>query len=94
MDAPLGSPRFVNAVVVGYTRLAPHALMEALLDLERGLGRAPRTARNAPRIIDLDLILHGGVRMRTPSLTLPHPRAHERAFVMDPLREVWRGEGV
>ena len=89
VDAPAGSPRFLNAVVAGYTSLDPQALLAALLALERRLGRIRRGTRNEPRTIDLDLILHGATRMRTPSLTLPHPRAHERAFVMAPLREVW-----
>ena len=87
VDAPAGSPPFVNAVVVGYTSLAPHELLEALLALEQRLGRKRRGVRNEPRVIDLDLITHGATRMRTPTLTLPHPRAHERAFVIAPLLE-------
>lgn len=75
-------------VVAGYTALAPEALMEALLAIEARLGRI-RGRRNAPRVIDLDLILHGAHRMRTKTLTLPHPRARERGFVLEPLRGVW-----
>lgn len=89
VDSPPGSPPFLNAVVVGYTSLAPLALLDALLALERRLGRVRGGARNEPRAIDLDLILYGSVRMRTTRLTLPHPRAHEREFVMGPLRTVW-----
>ncbi len=88
VNAPPGSPRFLNAVVTGYSSLSPVALMDALLDLERRLGRIRAGHRNEPRTIDLDLILHGATRMRTRALTLPHPRAHERGFVMTPLREV------
>lgn len=88
VDAPPGSPRFLNAVVVGYTSLAPEALLDALLALERRLGRVRRGRRNQPRTIDLDLILHGATRRRSRALTLPHPRAHEREFVMVPLRSV------
>ena len=86
VDAP--PPMFLNAVVVGYTDLEPHALMNELLALEKRLGRTRRGIRNEPRIIDLDLIAYGATRMRTPSLTLPHPRAHEREFVMKPLASI------
>jgi 2-amino-4-hydroxy-6-hydroxymethyldihydropteridine diphosphokinase len=79
-------PMFLNAVVTGYTDLSPQALLGALLALERRLGRRRRGVRNEPRIIDLDLIVHGGSRMRSPELTLPHPRARQREFVMGPLR--------
>jgi 2-amino-4-hydroxy-6-hydroxymethyldihydropteridine diphosphokinase len=86
VDAP--PPMFLNAVVVGHTHLGPHALLHELLALEKRLGRTRRGIRNEPRVIDLDLIAHGATRIRTPELTLPHPRAHEREFVMQPLREV------
>ena len=86
VDAP--PPMFLNAVVVGYTSLGPRALMDELLALEKRLGRARRGSRNEPRVIDLDLIAHGATRMRTPALTLPHPRAHEREFVMTPFTDV------
>ena len=86
VDAP--PPMFLNAVVTGYTDLGPQALLVALLALERRLGRRRRGLRREPRIIDLDLIAHGATRLRTPTLTLPHPRALEREFVMKPLRAV------
>ena len=86
VDAP--PPMFLNAVVTGYTDLGPQALLVALLALERRLGRRRRGLRHEPRIIDLDLIAHGATRMRTPTLTLPHPRARQREFVMTPLRSV------
>jgi 2-amino-4-hydroxy-6-hydroxymethyldihydropteridine diphosphokinase len=88
VDAPEGSPPFLNAVLVGYTPLAPLALLNALLAIEHRLGRIRRGVKNAPRVIDLDLIAYGAVRMRTKRLTLPHPRAHEREFVIAPLREI------
>lgn len=87
VDAPPGSPRFLNAVVAGCTRLAPHELLDALLAIESRLGRR-RSSRNAPRVIDLDLIIHSSHRIRTRTLTLPHPRFQQREFVMGPLREL------
>ena len=88
VDAPPGSPPFLNMVVTGHTALAPLALLDVLQSIERRLGRR-RGVRNAPRTIDLDLILHGAHRMRTKRLTLPHPRYAEREFVMKPLHEIW-----
>jgi len=93
VGAPPGSPPFFNALVAGYTTLSPTELLEALLAIERALGRVRRGVRNEPRVIDLDLIFHGGHRMRTRALTLPHPRYREREFVMTPMRELqldWR----
>lgn len=87
VDAP--PPRYLNAVLTGYTSLEPEALMAELLAIEARLGRARRSVRNEPRVIDLDLILYGGHRLRTDTLTLPHPRFQEREFVMAPLREIW-----
>ena len=86
VDAP--PPTFLNAVVIGYTHLGPHALLHELLALEKRLGRRRRGIRNEPRVIDLDLIAYDATHMRTPELTLPHPRAHEREFVMQPFRAV------
>lgn len=90
VDAPPGSPRFLNAVVIGYTSLDPLPLLEALQAIEARLGRRRTRVRNAPRTIDLDLLFHSAHRLRTPRLTLPHPRYQQREFVMRPLREVWR----
>jgi 2-amino-4-hydroxy-6-hydroxymethyldihydropteridine diphosphokinase len=91
VDAPPGSPRFLNAVVIGYTALTPLQLLEAMQTIESRLGRRRTGVRNAPRTIDLDLIFHSAHRARSPRLTLPHPRYREREFVMKPLREVWPG---
>ena len=91
-DAPRGSPRFLNMVVAGYTHLSPERLLDALQSIESRLGRR-RGARNAPRVIDLDLILHSAHVMRGARLTLPHPRYLRRDFVVKPLRELrlpWR----
>jgi 2-amino-4-hydroxy-6-hydroxymethyldihydropteridine diphosphokinase len=82
----------LNAVVAGYTDLAPTALLEALHEIESRLGRR-RSTRNAPRVIDIDLILHSANLVRTRTLTLPHPRYLNREFVLGPLRELnldWR----
>jgi 2-amino-4-hydroxy-6-hydroxymethyldihydropteridine diphosphokinase len=90
VDAP--PPKYLNAVVAGYTDLSPAALLDALHKIESRLGRR-RTTRNAPRTIDLDLILHSANLVRTRALTLPHPRYREREFVLEPLRELnldWR----
>ena len=90
VDAP--PPMYLNAVVTGYTTLPPLALLDALLALETRLGRTRRGLRNEPRVIDLDLIAYDATRMRTARLTLPHPRAHERDFVMTPWQECgWMG---
>jgi len=89
VDAPAGSPDFLNAVVIGYTSLAPAALLDALLAIESKLGRRRTRVRNAPRTIDLDLLFHSAHHVRTRTLTLPHPRFRGREFVMRPLREVW-----
>jgi 2-amino-4-hydroxy-6-hydroxymethyldihydropteridine diphosphokinase len=92
VDAPPESPRFLNMVIAGYTTLSPEELLDGLMAIETRLGRR-RTARNAPRVIDLDLILHSANVRRSERLTLPHPRFRQREFVMKPLRELglWRG---
>jgi len=87
VDAP--PPKYLNMVIVGHTALSPEALLEEMLAIEARLGRRRPARRNAPRTIDLDLIAYGGRRMRTATLTLPHPRAAQRAFVVEPLREIW-----
>ena len=81
-------PDFINAVALLQTQLSPLALLHALQALEQQSGRE-RPYKNAPRTLDLDVIFHGDVSLQTPELTLPHPRWHERAFVLRPLAEVW-----
>lgn len=83
-----GGPDYVNAVAELQTTLSPRALLHALQALEQAEGRE-RPYRNAPRTLDLDLLCYGSVRLDSPGLTLPHPRLHERAFVLLPLAELW-----
>lgn len=81
-----------NGVVLVEARQDPQTLIRTLFTLENAFGRR-RTERNAPRTLDLDLIAHGRIVSDDPALTLPHPRAHERLFVMGPLAEIapdWR----
>ena len=78
---------YLNAVIALDTRLEPHALLAALQRIENAHGRA-RPYRNAPRTLDLDLLLYGDRRIETPTLTVPHPRLHERAFALLPLAEL------
>jgi|SRR5436309_7979595 len=91
VTAPVGArgpqPDYLNAVALLRTGLAPRKLMRALQRLERA-HRRERGARNAPRTLDLDLLLYGALRCRRPSLTVPHPRMHRRAFVLLPLLEI------
>ena len=89
VDCPPGSPPFVNAVV-GLTPQAgetPESLLSKLLELEKEFGRKPKLVHNEPRQLDLDLITFGQEIRVTKQLTLPHPRAHERRFVLQPLSE-------
>jgi len=81
-------PDFINAVALVQTQLSPLALLHALQALEFQSGRE-RPYKNAPRTLDLDIVFYGDVTLTTPELTLPHPRWHERAFVLRPLAEVW-----
>jgi len=81
-------PDFINAVALVQTQLTPLALLHALQALELKSGRE-RPYINAPRTLDLDVIFYGDATLATPELTLPHPRWHERAFVLQPLAEVW-----
>src|SRR5690606_2525567 len=81
------SPAFLNAVAEVQTTLDPHALLRNLLDIERSLGRQ-RREKWGPRTIDLDLLLYGQCILDTPELTLPHPRMHQRRFVLGPLAEI------
>jgi 2-amino-4-hydroxy-6-hydroxymethyldihydropteridine diphosphokinase len=89
---PSDQPWYVNAIAVVETRLTPAALLTALLALEARFGRR-RGAPNAARTLDLDLLDYNGRRSATRRLTLPHPRLHERRFVLAPLVEIapdWR----
>lgn len=80
-------PDFINAVVAVDTRLPARALLDELFALEAKFGRQ-RSVKNAPRTLDLDLLLYGDLVQDDPELILPHPRLHERAFVVVPLAEI------
>ena len=80
-------PDYLNLVVSLDTDLSPPELLGALHALEQAQGRE-RPYRNAPRTLDLDLLLHGQARIDTPGLTVPHPRLQERAFVLVPLADI------
>jgi len=89
-SAPVGyvdQPDFINAVAQVETELAPRALLAALLDIEHRHGRE-RSFRNAPRTLDLDLLLYGNAHFHEEGLSLPHPRMAERGFVLLPLLEI------
>ena len=80
-------PDYHNAVAAVRTTLAPHGLLAALQAIEAAAGRE-RPYRNAPRTLDLDILLFGDLVLDTPALTVPHPRLRERAFVLRPLAEI------
>ena len=90
VDCPPNSPLFVNAVV-GFApqkNETPESLLQKLRALEKEFGRPPKKALNEPRALDLDLIAFGAETRNSPELTLPHPRAHLRRFVLQPLSEI------
>ena len=88
-SAPIDSsgPDYLNAAVLLHTALTPQELLAHLQRIELAHGRE-RPYRNAPRTLDLDLLVFGDVCLDTPTLTLPHPRLHQRAFVLLPLAEI------
>ena len=90
VDCPPGSGDFINAAVAfePVAGLTPEKLLAALKKLEREFGRAIAAERNAPRELDLDLLVYGDARRATSDLVLPHPRATQRRFVMAPAAEV------
>lgn len=91
--APWGftdQPSFLNMVVAGETGLPPLELLKFLKTLETELGRTP-TFRYGPRLIDLDILFYNDLILQTPELTIPHPKLHERAFVLVPLADVAAG---
>jgi 2-amino-4-hydroxy-6-hydroxymethyldihydropteridine diphosphokinase len=92
------APAYTNAVAIVETALSPRAVLEALNRIERAFGRV-REQVNAARTLDLDLIAYGDLALDEPGLTVPHPRAHERLFVMGPLAQIvpgwrWPGQGA
>jgi 2-amino-4-hydroxy-6-hydroxymethyldihydropteridine diphosphokinase len=95
---PVGSvtdqPRFLNGAVAVETSLGARELLQLLLRIEADHGRTREGPLGGPRTLDLDLLVHGDERLDEPGLTVPHPRLHERAFVLEPLAELgWIPEG-
>lgn len=91
LSQPVGGPPqrpYLNAAAAVATPLGPHALLRQLRAIESALGRRRSAARNAPRPLDLDLLLYAHARLHTPDLTLPHPRFSLRLFVLLPLLEL------
>jgi 2-amino-4-hydroxy-6-hydroxymethyldihydropteridine diphosphokinase len=90
VDCPPHSSAFVNAVVALMPRLTetPEPLLRRLQEIEQQFGRQPKRIVNEPRPLDLDLIAFGDQTLGTAALVLPHPRAHERRFVLQPLSEI------
>lgn len=90
VECPAGSPVFVNAVVafVPWRGATPESMLACLQEIEREFGRKPKKVLNEPRPLDLDLIAFGNETRAGRKLTLPHPRAHERRFVLQPLSEI------
>lgn len=90
--APVGvvdQPRFLNGAAALDTELSAHDLLATLLDVERRFGRSREGAvPNGPRTLDLDLLLYGDAQIDEAGLTVPHPRMHERGFVLGPLAEI------
>jgi 2-amino-4-hydroxy-6-hydroxymethyldihydropteridine diphosphokinase len=85
----LAQPPFLNGAVELETELRPRELLEALLALEQAFGREREgVPRHGPRTLDLDLLVYGGERVSEPGLEVPHPRLHERAFVLEPLADL------
>jgi 2-amino-4-hydroxy-6-hydroxymethyldihydropteridine diphosphokinase len=88
VDAPDGSRDFLNAVILADTTLSARTLLERALAVEDAYGRERTTERHAPRTLDVDLIVVGDRRAHDEDLVLPHPKAHERAFVLAPWNDV------
>lgn len=90
-SAPVGAdaagPDYMNAVASLKTQLSPHDLLQQMLQIEQAHGRE-RSYANAPRTLDLDLLLYGKASIQTADLIVPHPRMHLRAFVLQPLAEL------
>ena len=90
VDCPPGSPKFLNAVIalVSQKNETPETLLKKLQELEKEFGRTPKKILNEARPLDLDLIAFGNETRNSPELILPHPRAHLRRFVLQPLSEI------
>lgn len=93
IQCPAGSPCFINAAMsIDVPKdINPNDFLKTLLKIESNLGRKRSGVINEPRFIDIDLICLGNIRIKSKSLTLPHPRAHIRSFVLAPLAEIAPG---
>jgi 2-amino-4-hydroxy-6-hydroxymethyldihydropteridine diphosphokinase len=83
---PIAQPRFLNLAAEAFTFLKPEGLLAMVKGLEQKMGRYSRTGE--PRIIDIDILFYGDQVVNTPNLVIPHPRMHERSFVLIPLAEI------
>jgi len=88
MECPVGSPRFLNAVIEIACTMPPLDLLTRLQRIEESLGRPRIHGFHAPRTIDLDILYYDNLYFSLPELTLPHPRLHERPFVLSPLADI------
>jgi 2-amino-4-hydroxy-6-hydroxymethyldihydropteridine diphosphokinase len=90
VNCPPNSPAFVNAIAgfIPQKKETPESLLVKLRELEKAFGRTPKKIPNEPRALDLDLIVFGNEIRNSPELMLPHPRAHLRKFVLQPLSEI------
>lgn len=84
----LDQPRFLNGAVAVETTLSPRELLEALLGVEKALGRVRDGQRWGPRVVDLDLLVYDDLVVHEPGLRVPHPRVHERRFALEPIAEL------
>lgn len=89
VGGPAGQPDYLNGAVTVETELEAEELLRELLDIEKQFGRdRAHEVRHGPRVLDLDLLMYGDTVMERPGLTLPHPRMHDRRFVLEPLAEI------
>ena len=90
VDCPEGSPGFLNAVIEVETDIPPLALLSCTQAIETEFGRPDKSSRevNAPRVIDVDILYYGDLVVNEPTLIIPHPRLHERDFVLLPLSDI------
>ena len=88
VGCPAGSPAYLNACVEVSTTMPAEEVLQICMSIEKELGRTRDGVYGAPRTCDIDIILYGELQLSTPALTLPHPRAHEREFVLRPLCDI------